>query len=62
MGEELEHCMDHSGCITRIDTLEKNDFDKEKRLRAVERSAWQAAILVGAITLIGQTVILHYWR
>jgi hypothetical protein len=58
--------MEHSGCKTRIDQLEKDrDTDRETvkkeifpRLRALERTIW---IAQGASLVIG-ALLNHLWR
>lgn len=65
MGKD-EVCMEHSGCKEAIDQLKK-DRDEDRleiypRLRALERTVWQATGLVGLASFVGQIIIQHYWK
>lgn len=64
---EREQCMDHSAHETRIKILEKNQDDELfPRLRDLERAVWQSAartgLITGAVVLVGQAIIQHYWK
>lgn len=62
MGDEREHCLEHSGCDMRISQCERNDAEIFPRLRDLEKAVWQAAASCGIITAIGVAVIQHYWK
>ena len=50
-------CMEHSGQCKAIATLEKNNEEIFKRLRALEMAVWKAAGATGVITAIVIVVI-----
>ena|GEM_PF-3027105 len=50
-------CMDHSGCIAKIEQCQKNDADIFIRLGALEKAVWKAAGASGAITTLAVLII-----
>ena len=54
-------CMEHSGQCKAIETLEKNDEDIFKRLRALEMAVWKAAgatgVIMGIVIIVIQKVL-----
>jgi hypothetical protein len=54
--------MEHSGCKKAIEHIEVQVSDHDTRIRAIEKTVWQASALTGFFVLVGQALIQHYWK